>query len=192
MSDFGATCLAPHPKHLTCPDTCLPPKAIFRRYLDPLACPKPTFLPYWLWVKTVLGSHFGVGEFTSHFRTYVSGDWDVHWRGTIWILTHGHISSFCFWPVLQTPSFGLFLFSSLGIRSSPLECECQTRPPRFCATPPSLPRFHGRQGAPSMMGVRVSALAGDDGVFAHHYYHVSDEPQTMVVGQRFAFLLIWG
>ena len=22
--------------------------------------------------------HFGVGEFTSHFRTYFSGDWDVH------------------------------------------------------------------------------------------------------------------
>ena len=30
-------------------------------------------------VKTVLGSHFGVGEFTTHFRTYFSGDWDVHW-----------------------------------------------------------------------------------------------------------------
>ena len=31
-------------------------------------------------VKTVLGSHFGVGEFTTLFRTYLSGDWDVHWR----------------------------------------------------------------------------------------------------------------
>ena len=30
-------------------------------------------------VKTVLGSHFRVGEFTTHFRTYFSGDWDVHW-----------------------------------------------------------------------------------------------------------------
>ena len=28
-------------------------------------------------VKTVLGSHFGLGEFTTHFRTYFSGDWDV-------------------------------------------------------------------------------------------------------------------
>ena len=27
----------------------------------------------WLWVKTVLGSQFGVGELTTHFRTY-SGD----------------------------------------------------------------------------------------------------------------------
>ena len=32
----------------------------------------------WPWVKTVLGSHFGIGEFTTHFRTYFSGDWDVH------------------------------------------------------------------------------------------------------------------
>ena len=31
-------------------------------------------------VKTVLGSHFGAfGEFTTHFRTYFSGDRDVHW-----------------------------------------------------------------------------------------------------------------
>ena len=32
-----------------------------------------------LGVKTGLGSHFlvGIGEFTTHFRTYVSGYWDV-------------------------------------------------------------------------------------------------------------------
>ena len=30
-------------------------------------------------VKTVLGSHFGVGEFTTHLRTYFSGDGDVDW-----------------------------------------------------------------------------------------------------------------
>ena len=30
------------------------------------------------WVNTVLGSHLGVGEFTTHVRTH-SGDWDVHW-----------------------------------------------------------------------------------------------------------------
>ena len=28
-------------------------------------------------VKTVLGSHFEVGEFIIHFRTYFSGDLDV-------------------------------------------------------------------------------------------------------------------
>ena len=27
----------------------------------------------------------------SHFRTYLSGDWDVHLGGTIWILTHGQM-----------------------------------------------------------------------------------------------------
>ena len=26
-----------------------------------------------------MGSHFGVGEFTTQFMTYFSGDWDVHW-----------------------------------------------------------------------------------------------------------------
>ena len=40
-------------------------------------------------VKTVLGSHFGVGGFTTHFRTYFSGDWDVHWG--YGILTHGRM-----------------------------------------------------------------------------------------------------
>ena len=29
-------------------------------------------------VKTVLGSHFGVGEFITYFRLYFSGDWGVH------------------------------------------------------------------------------------------------------------------
>ena len=30
-------------------------------------------------VKTVLGHHFGGFRCTTHFRTYFSGDWDVHW-----------------------------------------------------------------------------------------------------------------
>ena len=40
-------------------------------------------------VKTVLGSHFGVGEFTTHFRTYCRQDRDVHWG--YGILTHGQL-----------------------------------------------------------------------------------------------------
>ena len=36
-----------------------------------------------------MGSHFGVGEFTTHFRTYLREDWDVHWG--YGILTHGHL-----------------------------------------------------------------------------------------------------
>ena len=43
----------------------------------------------WLWLKTVLGSHFGVGEFTTHFRTNIGGDWDVAW---------GHDLDFDPWP----------------------------------------------------------------------------------------------
>ena len=39
-------------------------------------------------VKTVLGSHFGVGEFTTHVSWDFSGDWDVHLYG---VLTHGHV-----------------------------------------------------------------------------------------------------
>ena len=34
-------------------------------------------IPFWL-----------VGEFTAHFRTYFSGDWDVRWGYRV--LTHGH------------------------------------------------------------------------------------------------------
>ena len=36
-----------------------------------------------------MGSHFGVGEFTTHFRTYASWDWDVDWG--YGLLTHAHI-----------------------------------------------------------------------------------------------------
>ena len=43
------------------------------------------------------GSHFGVGEFTTHFRTDFSGDWDVHWR--YGILPHGHIEQKTKWRV---------------------------------------------------------------------------------------------
>ena len=45
-----------------------------------------------------MGSHFGVGEFTTHFRTYFSGDWDVHWD--YWIMTHGHMN---LWLVKGNP-----------------------------------------------------------------------------------------
>ena len=63
-----------------------------------------------------MGSHFGVGEFTSHFRTYFSGDWDVHWNyGS---LTHGFLmfSWFSGW---------LSLFSPTTVSSHPVpECVC--------------------------------------------------------------------
>ena len=47
----------------------------------------------WLRFKTN-GSHFGgVGEFTAHFRTCFSGDWDVHW---------GYDFDFDPWPCVET------------------------------------------------------------------------------------------
>ena len=36
-----------------------------------------------------LAVNLGIGEFSTHFRTYFSGDWDVHWG--YGILTHGHV-----------------------------------------------------------------------------------------------------
>ena len=36
-----------------------------------------------------MGSHFGIGEFTTHFRAYFSG-WIGMFTGTIWVLTHDH------------------------------------------------------------------------------------------------------
>ena len=39
---------------------------------------KTNGIPFWL-----------VGEFTTYFRTYLSGDWDVHW---------GYDSDFDPWP----------------------------------------------------------------------------------------------
>ena len=48
---------------------------------------------------------FGVGEFTTHFRTYFSGDWDVHW---------GYDLDFDPWPSVQAEgphSFFVFLWS---------------------------------------------------------------------------------
>ena len=54
---------------------------------------KACLQPPRLVVKTVLGYDFGVGEFTTHVRTYFSGDWDVRWG--YGILTHGQVSSLC-------------------------------------------------------------------------------------------------
>ena len=42
-----------------------------------------------LWLSKPMESHFGVGEFTTRFRTYLNGDWDVHWG--YGLLTHGPI-----------------------------------------------------------------------------------------------------
>ena len=33
---------------------------------------------------------WGIGEFTTHVRTHLSRDWDVHWG--YGLLTHGHVN----------------------------------------------------------------------------------------------------
>ena len=58
----------------------------------------------WLWLSKPMGSHFGVGEFTIRFRTFFSGDWDVHWG--YGISTHGQYDFWisCFDLVAQQAS----------------------------------------------------------------------------------------
>ena len=52
-------------------------------------------------VKTILGSHFGVGEFTTHFRTYFrGGDYDVHCKYDLDLVPWPH----AFWAVERHPS----------------------------------------------------------------------------------------
>ena len=65
------------------------PQAKIKIKKDPGFAPRLFSL---LFYDMAVGQHqwdLGVGEFTTHFRTYFSGDWDVH-RG-YGILTHGHI-----------------------------------------------------------------------------------------------------
>ena len=47
----------------------------------------------WLWLSSRFGTPFWkmVGEFTTHFRTCFSGDWDVHWG--CGLLTYGQIGN---------------------------------------------------------------------------------------------------
>ena len=62
-----------------------------------------------------LGSHFGVGEFTTHFRTYFSGDWDVHWpNGLVFVLGNPCTCGFPFGVPLKPPVEGVFGFGFKG------------------------------------------------------------------------------
>ena len=47
----------------------------------------------WLWVQTVLVPFWA--RRTTHFRTYFSGYWDVHW---------GYDLDFDPWPAIKAPS----------------------------------------------------------------------------------------
>ena len=67
----------------------------------------------WLWLSKPFWDPIlvGIGEFTTHFRTYLSGDWDVHWGYDLGLLLQGLFLS-CF----RTPFLGV-----------PLAC-CHGRP----------------------------------------------------------------
>ena len=63
----------------------------------------------WLWLSKPMGSHFGVG---THFRTYFSGDWDVHW---------GYDLDFHPWPTHDLKGavelvLGIFTYALQGSR----------------------------------------------------------------------------
>ena len=69
----------------------------------------------WLWLSKPMGSHFGVGEFATHFRTYFSGDWDVHWG--YGLLTHGHVFFPLFFPVCEVAPGWLVCFGAHPLSS---------------------------------------------------------------------------
>ena len=70
---------------------------------------KTNGIPFWL-----------VGEFTTHFRTYFSGDWDVHW-GVTGILTHGHVACLCTMPCSNDGMPVLACLASTAPNQSTLE-----------------------------------------------------------------------
>ena len=65
----------------------------------------PSGFPIWLWVNTN-GIPFW-GRCTTHFRTFLGGDWDVYWRYEI--LTPGHLGP-C---LVMTPKGEFFWFQAL-------------------------------------------------------------------------------
>ena len=81
-----------------------------------------------------MGSEFGIGEFTTHFRLpslVVGLDWDVHWRFT-GVLTHGHFSNARLgnspsW-LLRLPKWGQRLTQRVQIQIAPAEAP---RAPRL-------------------------------------------------------------
>ena len=75
---------APFAKHLLVPSACQPLSPASGIHVRTRGRSRSSGLELalrgiWLWLSKPMGSHFGVGEFTTNFRIYFSGDWDVHW-----------------------------------------------------------------------------------------------------------------
>ena len=69
-----------------------------------------------------MGSHFGVGEFTTHFRTNFSGDWDVHWRYGLLSNNQMNILCYLFSLVLKGISLFLAMFFLLVLKGTDYVC----------------------------------------------------------------------
>ena len=66
----------------------------------------------WRWLsKPFWVPIFGAGEFTTHFRTYCIGGWDVHWG--YGVKTHSHVSNGPMSPSPPTSEFRFGLESRL-------------------------------------------------------------------------------
>ena len=61
------------------------------------------------------------GRCTTHFRTYFSGDWDVHWG--YGILTHGHISPVVLKAIATT---GKYMYFFRALQQLPNESPLST------------------------------------------------------------------
>ena len=65
-----------------------------------------------------MGSHFGMGEFTAHVRTYFSGWIGMFTEGTIWVLTHGRLN-----PKLPVSNQRQLLLPSRSWGRKPVSCH---------------------------------------------------------------------
>ena len=95
-----------------------------------------------------MGSHFGVGEFTTHFRSHFSGDWDVHWGRTGFLTpwpnlvetwaARGMVSSqlcggfFCLLGRRQVPTLKGALVSPVSFQRFAFLLNCALSSPRLC------------------------------------------------------------
>ena len=67
--------------------------------------------PFWL-----------VGEFTTHFRTYLSGDWDVHWGYGFMLVSLMNMLVSCWFQLKELPTYEHVGFMLVSRRAQPPFC----------------------------------------------------------------------
>ena len=97
--------------------------------------------------------HFGVGEFTTHFRTYFSGHWDVHWG--YGLLTHGHLSK------------GQLVLTSFSYMTCQRHTHTPSRKSLLCASP---------EDSPTKSYSRVTSFVG--ALFNDDFFVVCEATRT--------------